>query len=233
MKLFGRRGRENVSLDEGAPIDKVPYVVIDTELTGLDDKKDSIVSIGALRMYGGNILLGNEFYRLVNPRTGLTPQSVVIHEITPSDVSSSPAVDVVLRELVAFCTDAVLVGHFISIDLSFINRELRRMESEKLGVHAIDTYSIYEWLRKRHRERECFATPLEGYRLHDIARCFKIPVSNAHNAIMDAFTTAQLFQRFIPLLIEAGARDIGDLLRIGIPFKGGDRFGLSGEFSNF
>jgi hypothetical protein len=50
---------------------------------------------------------------------------------------------------------------------------------------------------------------------------------------MDAFTTAQLFQRFLPLLIEAGAKDIGDLLKLGIPFKGGDRFSLSGEFSNF
>jgi len=50
---------------------------------------------------------------------------------------------------------------------------------------------------------------------------------------MDAFTTAQLLQRFFPLLKEAGAKDISDLLTIGIPFKGGDRFGLLGEFGNF
>ena len=45
-------------------------VVVDTELTGLDEKKDSIVSIGAVRMTGGRIELGDMFYRLVSPRDG-------------------------------------------------------------------------------------------------------------------------------------------------------------------
>jgi len=58
-------------------------------------------------------------------------------------------------------------------------------------------------------------------------------VSGAHNALMDAFASAQLFQRYIPALIGAGARDVGELLKIGIPFKGGDRFELTGEFLNF
>jgi hypothetical protein len=50
---------------------------------------------------------------------------------------------------------------------------------------------------------------------------------------MDAYITAQLLQRFIPLLAEAGVHDIGNLLRIGIPFKGGDNFKLTSVFSNF
>jgi hypothetical protein len=50
---------------------------------------------------------------------------------------------------------------------------------------------------------------------------------------MDAFATAQLFQRFIPLLKEAGEKNIGELLKIGRPFEGGDRFNISGEFGNF
>ena len=78
-----------------------------------------------------------------------------------------------------------------------------------------------------------FLQPLTGYRLSDIAKCFDVPVNGAHNALMDAFITAQLLQRFFPLLIEAGVQDIGDLIKIGIPFKGGDQFNLSGEFSNF
>jgi DNA polymerase III epsilon subunit-like protein len=45
------------------------YVVLDTELTGLDEKKDSIVSIGAVRMHGGSIALGDTFYRLLKPET--------------------------------------------------------------------------------------------------------------------------------------------------------------------
>ena len=110
---------------------------------------------------------------------------------------------------------------------------MKRIYGEENRASALDTFSMYEWLRKRQKIRDCLAKPQAGYRLYDIVKCFNIPVNGAHNALMDAFTTAQLFQRFLPLIIEAGAKEIGDLLKIGIPFKGGDRFRLSGEFSNF
>jgi DNA polymerase-3 subunit epsilon len=223
VSLFN--GKKKFVIDERTPITDARYVVVDTELTGLDDKRDSIVSIGAVRMTGGKIGIGDTFYRLVSPRTELTAASVVIHEITPSEAALSPSIGPVLEEFLGFCGTDVLIGHFISIDLSFLNREMKRLR--------MDTFSIYEWLRKRGRSRDCFATPLTGYRLYDIARCFDVPINGAHNSIMDAFATAQLFQRFLPLLEEAGAKTIGELLKIGTLFEGGDRFGVTGEISNF
>ncbi len=231
LSLFERK--KKFALDESTPIGDMRFVVVDTELTGLDEKKDSIVSIGAVRMTGGRIDLGDTFYRLVSPRTALRAESVVIHEITPSEVVQSPGIEAVLAEFLHFCADDVLVGHFISIDLAFLNREMKRLYRSGIANPAVDTFSIYEWLRKRERSRGCLSTPLAGFRLYDIVKCFAIPVNGAHNAVKDAFTTAQLFQRFLPLLSEAGARDRGDLLRIGIPFEGGDQFRLSGEFNNF
>jgi len=221
------------AIDAGIPFKKAPYVVVDTELTGLDENKDSIVSIGAIRLSDGAVQLGNTFYRLVSPRTELKAASVVIHEITPSEVESKPGIDTVMGEFLEFCGEAVLVGHFISIDLSFLNREMKRMRGTELANPVLDTFSIYEWLRKRNKARDCMATPLVGYRLYDIVKCFDIAVNGAHNAVMDAFITAQLFQRFFPLLADAGVTDIGDLLRIGTPFKGGDNFRLTNEFGNF
>jgi DNA polymerase-3 subunit epsilon len=232
--MFGLIARKKeFSINEQRPISDVRYVVVDTELTGLDENRDSIVSIGAVRMTGGKIDLGNTFYRLVSPRTELTAESVVIHEITPSDVELSPSIGPVLEEFLEFCGEDVLVGHFISIDLSFLNRELKRLRKAMVRSRVVDTFSVYEWLRRRGKSRDCFATPLTGYRLYDIARCFDVPVNGAHNAIMDAYATAQLFQRFLPLLAESGAESIGDLLKIGIPFEGGDGFGLTGEITNF
>ncbi len=231
VSLFKRKQKS--AIDEHTPITDVRYVVVDTELTGLDASRDSIVSIGAVRMTGGKIDIGDTFYRLVSPRTELTAASVVIHEITPSDVVLSPVIGPVLEEFLEFCGADVLVGHFISIDLAFLNREMKRLRNAAIRNRVVDTFSIYEWLRKRGKSRDCFATPLTGCRLYDIARCFGVPVNGAHNAIMDAYATAQLFQRFLPLLAEAGAGNIGDLLKIGKPFEGGDRFGSTGEITNF
>ena len=228
---FGRK--KHPALDERTPIGAVRYVVVDTELTGLDEKKDSIVSLGAIRMNGGAIDLGNSFSRLVSPRTALSASSVVIHEITPSDVEAKPDIDAVLKEFLDFCGTAVLVGHFIAIDLAFLNRELKRARGTGIQNPVLDTFSVYEWLRKRNKVGSCPVTSSGLFRLYDIAKCLDIPVNGSHDALMDAFSTAQLLQRFFPLLAEAGAGDIGDLLRIGTPFEGGDRVLLTNEFSNF
>jgi DNA polymerase-3 subunit epsilon len=191
--MFSLIERKNkFSIDEHMPITDVRYVVVDTELTGLDENRDSIVSIGAARMTGGKIDIGDTFYRLVSPRTELTAASVVIHEITPSDVVMSPVIEPVLEEFLEFCGADILVGHFISIDLAFLNREMKRLRNAAIRNRVVDTFSIYDWLRKRGKSRDCFATPLTGYRLYDIARCFNVPVNGAHNAIMDAYATAQL-----------------------------------------
>jgi DNA polymerase-3 subunit epsilon len=148
-------------------------------------------------------------------------------------VEERPGIESVLAAFLEFCGDAVLVGHFISIDLNFLNRELKHVRRAGIPNPALDTFSIYEWLRKGNRTLACPATPRGGYRLHDIVKCFDIAVNGAHNAVMDAFTTAQLLQKFFPLLAEAGVHDIGDLIRLGTPFKGGESFGLTNEFSNF
>lgn len=228
-----RRKRKYPGIDPRTPITDIHYVAIDTELTGLDEKKDSIVSIGAVRMAGGRIELANTFERLVSPRTKLNHESVVIHEITPSELEAQPYIDAALAEFLEFCGEGVLVGHFTAIDLAFLNREMKRLHGRELSNPALDTLSIYDWLRKRNKSRDCFVTPIAGYRLYDIAKCMDIPISNAHNAVMDAFTTAQLFQHFLPLLSEAGVNDIDDLLRLGMPIKGGDSFRLTNEFGSF
>ena len=122
MKLITERTSvqgKNQSLEDAA------YVVIDTELTGLNGKKDSIVSIGAVRMNGGKIDLSNSFYRLVNPKTALTAKSVLIHEITPSDVMQKPDIDSVLSEFLDFCGEDIIVGFCVSIDMEFLNREAK------------------------------------------------------------------------------------------------------------
>jgi DNA polymerase-3 subunit epsilon len=221
------------NIDESIPITDARYVVVDTELTGLNEKRDSIVSIGALRMRGGRIDLGDTFYRLVNPETELTAKSVVIHEITPSEVMQKPNINTVLSEFIEFCGDDVIIGHCISIDLSFIDREMKRIFGHPLKNAVLDTFTIYEWLSRKAASHKAFSKPLRDYRLYEMARYFGVPVSGAHNAIMDAYITAQLFQRFIPILLEAGVRQIGHLLMAGNPSRGGDRFRLSSEAINF
>jgi len=229
------RGRRKAApgVDERTPITEATYAVIDTELTGLNGKTDSILSLGAVRMRHGRIEIGDSFSRLVSPEAEMKAENVVIHEITPSEVAAKPAIEMVLPEFLAFCGQAVLVGHMIAIDMEFLDRDCRRVTGRPVPNARIDTFSIFIWLRKKLGRHPCLSSPLPSTKLYDVARCFGIPVEGGHDALMDAFMTAQIFQRFLPLLQTAGARDLGDLLKIGIPFEGGDITRQTGEISNF
>lgn len=200
----------------GLLIEDARYVIFDTELTGLKLRKDSIVSIGAVKMVGGRIHLGDYFYRLVRPETALTGRSVLIHEITPEEVSTCPDIETLLPEFIEFCRDSVLVGHFVSVDLGFVNKELKRLYNRTLQSPAVDTQRIYRWLAQQ-RENGCayHEGRIEELDLTSLAGRYRIPVGRAHNALDDAYMTAQLFQRFLAELPGAGIRTVADLIRIG------------------
>jgi len=231
--FFKLKKHTKLQIDEDTPITDIQYVVIDTELTGLNERKDSIISIGAVRMSGTRIELAGSFHQLVKPGTEFRPKSVVVHEITPSDVLEKPNIDSILSEFMQFCDEDIIVGHCVSIDLCFINREMKRIVGSTLQNPVIDTYKIFEWLRRKVPSRTCFSSSQQNSSLYEIAKCFSIAVRGAHNALVDAFITAQLLQRFMPVLIEIGVNHIGGLLEIGHPVEGGDKHNVSGEISNF
>ena len=205
-------------IDMSMPLDAAPYVVMDTELTGLDFRRDSIVSVGALRMTGTRIELNRSFYEVVRPSTELTSKSIVIHEITHSETEQRPGIEGIMEGFLRFCEGAVIVGHFISLDLRFLAKEMKRIGSGSLKNPAVDTCSMYEWMKQNRGDlSNRFFNGSESKDLFSLAKRFEVPIQGAHNALMDAYVTAQLFQRFIVMLITLGVRTLRDLLRIGKP----------------
>ncbi|MBU1566083.1 MAG: 3'-5' exonuclease [Proteobacteria bacterium] len=199
------------------PVQEIKAVVVDTELTGLDRKQDSIVSIGAVKMSGGRVEIGQTFYQLVNPRMQMNAEVVIIHEITPAEVLEKPDIGPVLSEFLEFCGKDIVVGHYIALDLAFINRELTATTGRVLENPALDTMSLMHFWRSNTPKQgpECFAP--KRFELVEIAKELGIQVQGAHNALMDAFMTAQVFQRLLPKLQALGIKTLGDLLRVGHP----------------
>jgi DNA polymerase-3 subunit epsilon len=192
------------------------YTVLDTELTGLDLKKDSIVSIGAVRMKGARIDIGDSFYRLIHPPNGMDHKNILIHGITPSEVEQKPAIDSVLDELSDYCGESVIVGHFVSLDINFINKELKRTGRKKLKNAAVDTCKIYEWIKSNEGSfSRHYSARRDELDLYSLAREYNISFDEGHNALSDAFITAQLFQRFLSALPRSGVKIIRDLMKIG------------------
>ncbi len=218
MELFKRHASDDACPDPALPIGQCRYVVMDTELTGLDVKKDSIVSVGAVAMAGGRIILGETFYEMVSPETALRPESIVVHEIMPSEVVDKPSIGEVLNDFLKFCEGAVVVGHFLSLDLAFLNKEMKRLQGRKFRQPVADTLQVHQWMQDNSRgARGQYDACEENKDLFSLAKKYHIQVSAAHNALMDAFITAQLFQRFLSFLPGLGVGTVRELLRIGRP----------------
>ncbi|HHK60764.1 MAG TPA: 3'-5' exonuclease, partial [Desulfobacterales bacterium] len=81
---------------QGQPIGTYDYVVLDSELTGLNRRRDEIVAIGAVRIRNLRIVLADAFYSLVRPKD-LTPnEATLIHRLTPEELAAAPPIEEVL-----------------------------------------------------------------------------------------------------------------------------------------
>ncbi len=189
------------------------FVVVDTELTGLNEFKDNIIAIGAIKMKGKTIKIGEVFYRTVSPTTKkFRKESIMIHEITPSELETCPKIGPILREFKDFSKDCIFVGHCVDIDLSFLKRETRNNLKDFFDPIGIDTLLIYKWLINKGILSQDF---INKNSLEDIALSLGIEVRELHDALSDAFITAQIFQKLIIYLTELKIFTIGELINIG------------------
>lgn len=196
------------------------YVVIDSELTGLDPRRDGIVSLGGLRIAAGRIVLADRFYEEVQPTSALTATSIVLHGITPEDVRGRPGIEAILEGFSAFCAADILIGHFIEIDLGFLRAAFAKAGLPPIANPVLDTWPLYEWLSGRTPHDDGPGLPrLQDPRLPALAQALGVPCRGEHNALGDAFVTAQVFQRLLRRLERWGVTATGQLLRISDPHR--------------
>lgn len=202
------------------------FVVVDTELTGLKEKDDSIISIGAIVMREKSILIGDIFYRVLNPQSKLKGETVLIHNLTSLELEKCPDIKPIIKEFLDFIKNRPIVGHFINIDLTFLKKEIKRHLNINFNPEAIDTYIIFNWLL----DRGIIPKKFKGAKLlPEIAEAFDIKVDTLylHDALYDAFITAQIFQREIALVQRIQSSWFEFIKKIGKPHVSGY---MSGQY---
>ena len=215
--MHEQQGLKN-RFDPDKSIEATDFVAFDTELTGLDFKRDSLISIGAVKLKGSKILPTQTMYRLIRPECELKGQSVVVHELTHTELDCAEDHLDVIREFVEFIGEAVLIGHFVHIDQNFVNRPLQKRYGFKLQNKAVDTSTLHDWLYDNDSR---FARHFRGKTtksdLLSLAKKYGVDVGKAHNSFSDAYMTAQLFQRFVYFLPNNGVRTLRELLKVARP----------------
>ena len=203
--------RRDSTIDPEARLDALRYVVFDTEFTSLEQRTNRLLSIGAVAMQGPSIRVGEQFYRETNPGVDVPGASVIVHKLRPDDIAQAEAPQRVLEDFLMFSEGAVLVGHFVHYDVDIVNKELATYEvnpSEGSRFHKvpIDTARVHSWLEmnRQHYPVEGFDERSIRLDLASVAAHYGVTFDEAHQALADAFVTAQVWQRQLAALFARG-----------------------------
>lgn len=174
-------------------VDRCAFAILDSETTGLDVERDVLISIGAVRVRGGEIDVGDSFSVLLP--ISYNSQTVVFHGITRQESLTGLPEPEALAGFLDFVGNSVLVGHHLGHDLKMINKALRRVYGLELVNPTIDTATLAAGLAGR----GLFANwTLNGNpSLDNLCSFFQIPPHDRHTCLGDAFLTAQIFLRLL------------------------------------
>ena len=178
------------------------FVVFDIETTGFSSVTNHIIEIGAVKVENGKIV--DRFSTYVNPQEPIPYRITKLTTITDADVMDAPTIDQVLPEFFAFCEGCVLVAHNASFDTGFIKENARKLELPYAYTH-VDTLAIARVLLPQ----------LAKFTLDHVAKTVGVSLENHHRAVDDAEATAEIFEKFIPMLLEKGAHDLDAVNELG------------------
>lgn len=193
-------------------LDLLHYMVFDTEFTSAG-RAGRLLSIGAVKMEGGRIRLGEQFYRECNPGTAAPARTVVVHRLRSEDVAGANGPQEIAREFFNFCAGAVVVGHFVQHDVAIVAKEL----GTSWRPESVDSARVHRWLEMRHSHYpvEAFDERTIRLDLESVSAHYGVRYEEAHHALADAFVTAQVWQRQLAALEQAGIRSWGELKKTG------------------
>lgn len=167
-------------------VTKSRYVVVDVETSGLNMAEDRLISIGAVAVESGQIVLGDCFYVILQQAIASDKENILLHGITSSaQIEGVPASDGLL-DFLEFVQKAPIIAFHVTFDRTMIQRALRQF----LGIAF-----KHPWLDMAY-VMPALNPPLASsyHSLDDWIVHYAIRNEARHNALADAMVTAQLFQ---------------------------------------
>lgn len=173
--------------------DEVNYWALDLEASGLSPS-DQILSVGMVPIRQGIIEYGSRYYSLVRPTRpeALSVEGIKAHYILPNELDDAPTLPSVLEAIQQRISNDVLLLHFSSVDLGFLQRSFKTLGRPWAKPLVVDTVVLLAKLAERQRQLEPHAKPFPTS-LAAARATFGLPGHLEHHALWDALATAELF----------------------------------------
>ena len=161
-------------------VNSLDFVALDIETTGLDNERDEIIEIAALRFSGGQI--SDRFQSFVRPVKQVPKFIQHLTKITAAELKEAPSLDIVLTQLGEFVQNKIIVGHNISFDLGFINRQLINRNLSPFQNTLWDTLEL----------SRIYLPYTLDHSLNSVCNYLDIELTDAHRADADATATGEV-----------------------------------------
>jgi DNA polymerase-3 subunit epsilon len=181
-------------------LEEIRFVALDTETTGLDPHRDRIITIGAVAVAAGDIVLGDSFEAMLPIE--YNGAAVTIHGITRDEAREGMDEKEALSALLDYLGDAVIVGHHIGHDIQMMEQAARRHFGRGVSNRSLDTMDLTLHLEAA----GVLPARAQGddFTLDGLCELFRITPHDRHTAGGDAFLTALVFQRLYRLAKRSG-----------------------------
>jgi DNA polymerase-3 subunit epsilon len=177
------------------------WVALDCETTGLDVRRDALVSIGAVRIVGNRLLTSQRLELIVRPERSLKVASMRVHRLRERDLLQGIDPQQAMRQLLEFVGSRPLVGYYLEFDISMLNREIWPMLGVRLPQPKIEISAMYYDFKLRHMPAHARGETID---LHfaTIMDDLGLPLRDAHDALNDAVMAGLAFVKLRHLLTE-------------------------------
>ncbi len=185
------------------PLASARWVAIDCETSGLDAARDRLLSVGAVAVTSGRIELAEVFKAGVKQQAPSAAENILIHGISGDAQLAGSPLPQVISSLAAYVGDATPVAFHAPFDAQVLRRHGFRPSAP--------------W----HDLAQLAPALFPGRKaklLDDWLAQFDIPAHARHDALGDAFATAQLL---LVVLAEAKRQGIGSVEGLRAAQRGG------------
>ena len=168
------------------------WVALDCETTGLDVRRDQIVSIGAVRIVGNRLLTSQRLELVVRPERPMAQASMRVHLLRERDVGEGLPPEQAMRRLLEFIGSRPLVGYYLEFDVAMINRAIWPMLGVRLPQPKIEVSALYYDFKNRRLPQHARNGRID-LRFATLMQDLALPPRDAHDALNDAVMAGLAF----------------------------------------
>ncbi|WP_434340281.1 3'-5' exonuclease [Motilimonas cestriensis] len=163
-------------------------VSIDCETTSLDSQSADILTIGAVKIRGNQVLTSQKLSLKIQPPKPINQDSIPVHHIRNQDIAGAMSLEQALPILLTFIGNRPILGYFVKFDITLINRYTELYYGFHLPNKPIELCHVYY-----KKVNTYYPDAWLDHKFETLADTLGVPIIGRHSALGDAITVALMY----------------------------------------